>query len=306
MAVITHACKRNAHSDGFAGAVKEGQQAAQSASQNAKGPLGNILYEGRRILENAAQNAQETAQSLRQDGPAIVENIARQSQQTAEQMFSQGRQGFEQAAKQVSLSQVHAAAFPSVAMLWGHLYNDTCDECVACVVLGPCLRNVCASVSCCGRHGKPVSYKLYDAQGQATAEAGMQQAQQTVSQNVGAASDTTVAPNAAAPKASASGGKCPRFLAHTRHHCMNQFLAVAILFQLKLRVCVSGAKQVTMPSVQASRWWWILLVAVERRLEGLPLRRQLLVFRARYACRPASRLMSTAPCLLCYAHHLQE
>ena len=121
MSVVDHACKRNAHSGGFAGAVKEGQQAAQSASQNADGPLGNILYEGRRFLEGAAQNAQETAQSLRQDGPAIVENIARQSQQTAEQMFGQGRQGFEQAAQQVKPLQVQSVAFSSAALSCGHL-----------------------------------------------------------------------------------------------------------------------------------------------------------------------------------------
>ena len=138
MSVIDHTC--NAHSDGFAGAVKDGQQAAQSASQNADGPLGNILYEGRRILEGAAQSAQETAQSLRQDGPAIVENIARQSQQTAEQMFSQGRQGFEQAAKQVSLcksiqSIVFSSTFMGLALMF--CFVDTSSESVGCMALGP-------------------------------------------------------------------------------------------------------------------------------------------------------------------------
>ena len=134
----------------------------------------------------------------------------------------------------------------------------------------------------------------------------MQQVQQTVSQDIGAASDTIVAPDATAPIASTSGGECPRSLDPTRKHCVNRSLAVAIFFQLKLHFCVSGAKQMTMPSVQAIRWWWILLVAVERRLEGLLLQRQPWVFRARCACRPASRLMSTAPCLLCLANHLQE
>ena len=70
----------------------------------------------------------------------------------------------------------------------------------------------------------------------------MQQVQQTVSQDIGAASDTTVAPDATAPKASASGGECPKLLDPTRHHCMTQFLAVAILFQLKLHLCVSIGK----------------------------------------------------------------